>query len=112
MRLNLPLNVPGSVPRQPKTTNPMQDSTPPIKLSNSTNVRMPLVLLIGLVGVCLAGALAWANVSGEVAKIPGIEAHLTANDAALSQLKVMANDIEWMRKYLEVEQRHRANANP
>ncbi len=89
----------------------MEDSSPPIKISSNTNIRIPLALLIGLVGVCLAGAVAWANLSGEVSKIPAIENHLAANDVALSQLKVMANDIEWMRKYLEVEQRRRGQQN-
>lgn len=91
----------------------MTDSTPPIKLSNNTSVRMPLALLIGLVGLCLAGAVAWANLSGQVGEIPGIKQRLDAHDAQLGQLKVMANDIEWMRRYLEVEQRHRgASPNP
>lgn len=91
----------------------MADSTPPLSISNNTNVRMPLALFVGLVGVCLAGAVAWANMSGQVAEIPAIKTRLDAHDAALSQLKVMANDIEWMRKYLEVEQRRRGTpVNP
>ncbi len=83
----------------------MSDSTPPIRLSEATNIRMPLALLVGLVGVCLCGAVAWANLSGQVSEIPGMKQRLDSHDAALSQLKVMANDIDWMRRYLEMEQR-------
>lgn len=87
----------------------MSDSTPPIKLSNATIVRMPLALLVGLIGACLgasvAAAMAWSNMSVQVAEIPGIKLRLDAHDAALSRMAVMANDIEWMRHYLEVPPR-------
>lgn len=78
----------------------MSDSTPPLRLSNETNVRMPLYLLLGLLVVCCGGALAWANVSGQVSEIPAMKSRLDAHDAALADVRVMANDIKWIRKIM------------
>lgn len=83
----------------------MAASTPPLRLSNETNVRMPLYLLLGLLIVCSGGAIAWANVSGQVSEIPVIKQRLDAHEVALQQMGVMANDLTWIKRYLEREQR-------
>lgn len=83
----------------------MSESTPPLRLSNETNVRMPLYLLLGLLALVGTGMLAWGNVSGQVAEIPALKSELEAHAVALKRLDVMTNDITWIKLYLEREQR-------
>lgn len=80
------------------------DSSPPLRLSNDTNVRMPLYLLLSLLLVCSGAAIAWANVSGRVAEIDELRARVNAHDRALNKIELMANDIAWIKERMS-EQR-------
>lgn len=74
-----------------------QDSTPPLRLNDRTNVRLPFYMLVGLMAVCCGGAIAWANLRSQVEEIPALKARLEAHDAALARINVMANDISWIK---------------
>lgn len=73
-----------------------EDSTPPFRVNNETNIRMPLYLLMALLAMCGGAVFTWANISGQVADIPAMKLQLAAHDAALADIKVMKNDIRWI----------------
>lgn len=81
------------------------DTTPPISLSEQTKVRMPFLMLIGLLGVAATASIAWTNLRGAAVvnaeEISNHEARLTKLEASATEISVMRNDIMWIRRTME-----------
>ena len=81
----------------------------PFNLSDTTKVRLPLVMLLGLVGFVASATLAWSSLRSIA---DGNSNRLTAHDIRLDRLEanqadiaVMRNDVLWIRKTLEQRDR-------
>ena len=81
------------------------DSGAPFKVSERKPIQAPAYVWWSLAGVIVAATAAWVHVTVATAEIPGIKSRLDAHDAALAQIPIIANDITWIRRSLEANDR-------
>jgi hypothetical protein len=81
------------------------ETTPPIRLSDQTKIRLPLAMLIALVGIAATAAVVWSGDHKAVQEIPMIELRVRKLEDGAAAIAVMQRDIEWIRKRLEREDR-------
>lgn len=80
-------------------------TTLPFNLSEQTRVRLPLVLLLALLGVVASAAIVW---NGDHRTVADQAMVLVAHDQRLRRLEesqtsiaVMQRDVDWIRKAIE-----------
>jgi len=83
------------------------ETTPSISLSERTKVRLPLVMLVAIVGAVAAAAIDRSNILTSVeaqrAKIAEQDERLRRLEVAQAEIAVMRNDVLWIRRALERE---------
>lgn len=87
------------------------ETNSPFEISKKRNVSMPLALLISALTLATAGGVAWANLKSQVDEIPAMKMRLEDHDKALNDLKVMGNDIQWIKNELRNQRREGAGNN-
>ncbi len=83
------------------------ETTPSISLSERTKVRLPLVMLVAIVGAVAAAAIDRSNILTSVeaqrAKLVEQDERLRRLELAQAEIAVMRNDVLWIRRALERE---------
>ena len=85
------------------------ETQPPFSIGDQTKVRMPLLMLLGLLGVVASATIAWSTLraTGEdhTAQLVAHDARITKLEANQADIAVMRNDVMWIRKTLEARDR-------
>lgn len=83
----------------------MNRSSPPIELSEQQRVRIPLAMLIALLGTCAAGAFAWASITNAVTVM---QRELAAHDERIKKLEdnqqeiaAVRTNVDWIKRTME-----------
>lgn len=78
------------------------ESTPPVSLSERTRVRMPLLMLIAVIG-SVAGAA--VSISSDRGRLDDMDRRLRVIEDAVREFRDVRRDVEWIRRILEQERR-------
>ncbi|HSV73445.1 MAG TPA: hypothetical protein VLH79_06775 [Chthonomonadales bacterium] len=82
-----------------------KETLPPITVGEQTKVRLPLAMLLALLGFVAAGAVVIstdrASVADHTTQLADQAARLRKLEDAQGDIRVMKNDVEWIRKTLE-----------
>ncbi len=79
-----------------------KETTPPISISENTRVRLPLLMLLAIVGSAAGGAVI-ANTGRE--KLAEHDRRIMRMEEALADMRDVKRDVEWLRKIFEAKPR-------
>jgi hypothetical protein len=92
------------------------ETTPPIRLSDQTKIRLPLAMLIGLIGIAATAAVIWSGDHRIVQELPAqvgaIETRVRKLEDSQTEIAVMKNDVRWIRQAIAEQQTRRPGSNP
>lgn len=78
------------------------ESSPAISLSERTRVRMPLLMMLAVVGAVAGAAV---TVSSDRGRLDEIDRRLRTAEEVLRELRDVKRDVEWIRRILEQDRR-------
>jgi len=85
------------------------DTTPPISLGEQTKVRMPLLMLVGLLAAVASATVAIttirAGTESHTLQLAVHDERLNKLEAAQADLALVKNDVNWIRRTLEQRDR-------
>ncbi len=92
------------------------DTSPPITVSSTKRVSLPLLMLIGLIGATVSATIGWTALQADVraAGVSAAEAsriaraqdeRVRALEKAQIQIAEMARDVEWIKRTLQEDRR-------
>lgn len=79
-----------------------QDTTPPINLSENTRVRMPLLMMLTVVGSVAAGAMV---INSGREKLADLDRRMMRVEESIGIVRDVQKDVEWLRKLFEAKPR-------
>jgi hypothetical protein len=89
-------------------SNQETETRPSWKITETTNVRIPLALLLTLLSVVGYAAVKWSGDHNAVAdhtiQISEHEGRIKGLEASKAEIAVMQNDVRWIRATIEQQQ--------
>lgn len=88
---------------------PTDRTSPPFNLGEQTKVRLPLLMLLGLLAVVASAAVVWSGdhnaVAEHAATLSDHESRLKQVESSRTDIEVVKNDVQWIRRTIEQQQR-------